>query len=271
MKGPAPNIQEPDERSRVESLRDLRGRVAIVTGAGQGIGRALAKALAGAGAIAVVAEIDASKAQSVVAEIELFNGKAFGVTTDVSDFESVQSMAAKIHRTFGRIDILVNNAGIFSTLKMRPFEEIPLEEWDRVMHVNVTGVMLCCRAVVPYMREARWGRIVNISSGSVSLGRPNYLHYTTSKSALIGMTRSLARELGGFGITVNSVLPGAVFTEIPRETVTPVQKEAIIRMQCIPRAQSPDDLLGTVLHLSSPGSAFLTGQSLTVDGGATHS
>ena len=145
------------------------------------------------------------------------------------------------------------------------------EEWDQVMRVNVTGVMLSTRAVTPAMREARWGRIINMSSGSILLGRPHYLHYTTSKSALIGMTRSLARELGAHGITVNAVLPGPVFTEVPRETVTPVQKKAIVGMQCVPRPQEPRDLIGTLLFLASEGSGFLTGQSITVDGGATHS
>jgi NAD(P)-dependent dehydrogenase (short-subunit alcohol dehydrogenase family) len=129
---------------------------------------------------------------------------------------------------------------------------------------------LCCRAVLPAMRRAKWGRIVNMASGAVTLGRPNYLHYITSKAALVGMTRSMARELGRDGITVNAILPGATFTEIERKTVTPAQKERIVAMQCIPRPEVPEDLVGTILFLASDASAFLTGQALTVDGGATH-
>jgi NAD(P)-dependent dehydrogenase (short-subunit alcohol dehydrogenase family) len=128
----------------------------------------------------------------------------------------------------------------------------------------------CFAAAATIMRKAQWGRIINMSSGAVTLGRPNYLHYVTSKSALVGMTNSLARELGGHGITVNAIMPGPVFTEIPRATVTPEQKERLVAAQCIQRPQKPDDLFGTVLFLASDASAFLTGQSITVDGGCTH-
>jgi 3-oxoacyl-[acyl-carrier protein] reductase len=253
-----------------KARHDLSGRVAIITGAGQGIGRAFALAYAAAGAISVIAEINEASARTVVAEIEASNGQAMTVRTDISNEDSLSEMARTVIAKLGRIDILVNNAAIFSTLKMRPFEDIPLDEWRRVMDVNITGVMLTCRAVLPHMRARQWGRIINMSSGSVLMGRPHYLHYTTSKAALIGMTRSLARELGPDGITVNAIMPGAVFTEIPRETVTPAQTQVIVASQCIHRPQVPDDLVGTVLFLSGEGSAFLTGQSLAVDGGLRH-
>ena len=252
------------------SMSGFAGRVAIVTGAGQGLGRAFAKELAAQGAIVVIAEFNEKTGPSVVAEIVKTGGQAMFVKTDVGDYASVEAMAASVIEKYKRIDILINNAGIFSTLEMRPFEEIPLEEWDRVMHVNVTGSFYCARAVVPAMKQAGWGRIVNMASGAVTLGRPNYLHYITSKSALVGMARSLARELGADGITVNSLLPGATFTEIERATVSPEQKKRIVAMQCVPKPEGPQDLVGTMLFLCSDLSDFVTGQQINVDGGATH-
>jgi 3-oxoacyl-[acyl-carrier protein] reductase len=252
-------------------LFDLTGRVAVVTGAGQGIGRAFARALAECGAIPVIAELNEAKAAAVATEIMDGGGKAFAVTTDVADPASIGEMVEAVADEFGRIDILVNNAGIFSTLEMRPFDQIPLEEWERVLRVNLTGPFLCARAVLPAMRKAKWGRIVNIASGAVRLGRPNYLHYIATKAALAGMSLSMARELGGDGITVNAILPGATFTEIERKTVTPAQKERIVAMQCIPRAETPDDLIGTMLYLASPASGFVTGQNINLDGGVTSS
>lgn len=245
-------------------------RVVVITGAGQGLGRAFAKAFAADGAVAVIAEINENKALSVASEIHDASGEALAVATDVSSQESVNLMIEKVVDRYGRVDVLINNAGIFSTLSMRPFEEIPLDEWNKVLDVNVTGALRCCRAVAPHMKSAGWGRIINMASGAVTLGRPNYLHYITSKAALVGMTRSMARELGSYGITVNAILPGATFTEIERQTVSPAQKERIVASQCIPRPENPDDLTGTALFLASDQSAFLTGQSVTVDGGCTH-
>lgn len=245
----------------------LKDRVAIITGAGQGIGRATAMAFAEAGAIPVIAELDEDKATAVAREI---GNRAMAVKTDAANADSLAEMTATVMKAHGRIDILVNNAAIFSTLEMRPFWEIPEEEWNRVMHVNATGPFLATRAVLGAMREEGWGRVINISSGAVTMGRPNYLHYIASKSALIGMTRSMGRELGDSGITVNAILPGAVFTEVPRKTVTAKQKEMILAMQSIQRPQEPGDLLGTILFLASESSSFMTGQCVTVDGGTTY-
>ncbi len=249
----------------------LKGRVVIITGAGQGIGRVFAKAFALTGARAVIAEINEKKAASVAAEIMQTGGEALAVTTDVADEASIKEMVEVVEDRYGRIDVLINNAGIFSTLEMRPFDQIPLEEWERVLRVNLTGPFLCSRAVLPAMRRAKWGRIINIASGAVRLGRPNYLHYIASKAALSGICLSMARELGGDNITVNAILPGATFTEVERKTVTPAQKERITAMQCVPRAEVPEDLVGAALFLASEASAFVTGQSLNLDGGVTWS
>jgi 3-oxoacyl-[acyl-carrier protein] reductase len=200
-----------------------------------------------------------------------FGGQALAVTTDVADPTSIAAMIDVVESQYGRIDALINNAGIFSTLEMRPFEKIPLDEWEQVLRVNLTGPFLCARAVLPAMRRARWGRIINVASGAVRLGRPNYLHYIAAKAALAGISLSMARELGPDGITVNAILPGATFTEIERKTVTPAQKERIIAMQCIPRAEVPEDLVGAVLFLASEASSFVTGQSINLDGGVTGS
>jgi 3-oxoacyl-[acyl-carrier protein] reductase len=248
----------------------LKGRVVIITGAGQGIGKVFAQAFARCGAIAVIAERNAASGEAVAREIAEAEGQALAITTDVSQQDSIDTMIAATEERYGRIDILINNAGIFSTLDMRPFEQIPLEEWEQVLRVNVTGPFLCARAVLPAMRRAKWGRIINMASGAVTMGRPNYLHYIASKGALAAMTGSMARELGPYGITVNAILPGATFTEIERKTVSPEQKVRIVAQQCIPRAETPADLVGTALFLASDHAAFLTGQCLTVDGGATH-
>jgi NAD(P)-dependent dehydrogenase (short-subunit alcohol dehydrogenase family) len=249
----------------------LKDRVVIITGAGQGIGRVFAKAFAMAGAAVVIAERNEKTAAAVATEILNAEGKALAVTTDVGDPASIAEMIELAEDEFGRIDVLINNAGIFSTLEMRPFDQIPLEEWEQVLRINLTGPFLCARAVLPAMRRAKWGRIINIASGAVRLGRPNYLHYVATKGALAAMSLSMARELGPDGITVNAILPGATFTEIERKTVTPQQKERIVAMQCIPRPEVAEDLVGAALFLASDASAFVTGQSLNLDGGVTGS
>lgn len=249
----------------------LKDRVVIITGAGQGIGRVFAKSFALAGARVVIAELNEERAGKVAAEILEAGGEALAVTTDVADPNSINEMVGFVEDEWDRIDVLINNAGIFSTLEMRPFDQIPLEEWEQVLRVNLTGPFLCARAVLPAMRKRKWGRIINIASGAVRLGRPNYLHYIATKGALLSMSLSMARELGPDGITVNAILPGATFTEIERKTITPAQKERIIAMQCIPRGETPEDLVGAALFLASDASGFVTGQSINLDGGVTGS
>jgi NAD(P)-dependent dehydrogenase (short-subunit alcohol dehydrogenase family) len=268
----AVSTPESDTREGISRGRDfgVRDRVVVITGGGQGIGREYAREFAAAGAVTVIAEVNAESARRVAAEIAEAGGTALAVETDVSDPESVAALVGAVVGEFGRVDVLVNNAAVFSGLAMRPFDEIPLDEWDTVLGVNVTGAFLCARAVAPHMREAGWGRIVNIVSGAVPLGVKNYLHYVTSKAALVGMTNSLARELGGHGITVNAVQPGGTFTEVPRETVTEEGKARLIASQCIQREEVPMDLVGLVLFLSTPAAAFITGQTIACDGGLTH-
>jgi 3-oxoacyl-[acyl-carrier protein] reductase len=245
----------------------LKDKVAIITGAGQGIGRAYAHRLVAEGAKVVVAEVNEAKGKAVSEELLAKGAQSLFVLTDVADETSCQEMAAATVRQFGRIDVLVNNAAVFSTIKMKPFWELSVAEWDRLMAVNVRGVWLASKAVVPQMRQQRAGRIINISSGVVFMGRPHYLHYVASKGAVMSMTRAMARELADTGINVNCITPGATYTEIPRETVTPEQKDAMVKMLCIKRPEEPKDLEGTVVFLASDDAAYITGQTINVDGG----
>lgn len=243
-------------------------QVAVITGAGQGIGRTMAVQFARAGWHVVVADRNGDGAASVAAEIGAEGLAASAVQVDVADEASTQAMADTVRARLGRVDALVNNAAIFSTISMKPFEEISIAEWRQVIDVNITGVFLCTRAVTPLMRKREYGRIVNMSSATVLFGRQNYLHYVTSKSALVGMTRSLARELGGAGITVNAIMPGSVETEVSRDSVTPEQAARIVAGQSVPRRLTPDDVVTTALFLSGRDAGAITGQTVVVDGGA---
>jgi 3-oxoacyl-[acyl-carrier protein] reductase len=267
-------IHAPEDSGVPAAARDfsVKDRVVIITGAGQGIGREFARQFAAAGAVPVVADLNLAKAEQVLAEIEAAGGAAMAVKVDVADRASVDAMVAAVLAKHGRIDALINNAAIFATLQKRPFDQIPLQEWEQVMRINVTGVFNCVSAVAPVMRQAEWGRVVNISSDSVRLGVANYLHYVTSKAALIGMTNSLARELGPHGITVNCIRPGGVATEVER-TVNPTleRRQQMLAQQCVPKGQVPSDLVGLVMFLSTPAAAFISGQTIACDGGLTHS
>lgn len=248
----------------------LTGKVAVVTGGAQGIGRAFSFAFAAAGYRVIVADIDSRKASAVVSELCAAGHDVGAQELDVGDPSSVAAAFDEIVATHGAVDILVNNAALFSTLAVKPFEQLSLEEWNAVLRVNITGVFLCCKAAVPTMRKAGFGRIINIASAAARMGRPNYLHYIASKGAVEAMTRSLARELGPAGVTANTIAPGAIFTEIPRATVTDAQKVAIFSAQCVPRPGAPSDLVSTALHLASNESGFVTGQTFIVDGGVLH-
>ncbi|MBT5459200.1 MAG: SDR family oxidoreductase [Rhodospirillaceae bacterium] len=250
--------------ARYDSLKD---RVIIITGAGQGIGRGYAHHFAAQGAIPVIAELNGENGARVKEEIEAKGARAHAFQTDVSDMASVSEMVEGVLKAEGRVDVLINNAAIFSRITMAPFWELPLDEWDSAMNVNVTGSFYCARAVVPAMQEAKWGRIVNVTSGTVQLGSANYLHYITSKSAMIGMTRSMARELGPWNVTVNTFWPGITKTEVPRPSAPDEVFEMFAQRQCLPRLTTIEDLAKPMLFLCSDEAQYMTGQIFEPDGG----
>jgi len=246
---------------------DLTGRVVIVTGGGKGIGKVYAEQFAKAGARVVAADIDEAAAKSVADALTDQGFEGLGLAVDISSEESTTAMAQAALDRFGAIDVLVNNASLMSVLARRSWMEIPVEEWDRVMAVNLRGMFLSCRAVFPVMRARKYGKIVNISSSRVWEGNPNRLHYTTSKAGVIGFTRALAREVGEFGITVNAVTPGMTQSETQVASSSGNYLAARVAGRAIERVQVPDDLVGAVMFLSTAASDFMTGQTINVDGG----
>lgn len=242
----------------------LAGKVAVVTGAARHLGAAYCRTLAHEGADVVIADI--LDGEPVADEIRAKGGKALALTVDVSKEEDTHRMAAATVKAFGRIDLLINNAAIFINLQRHPFYEITGDEWDKVSAVNIKGPFLCAKAVFPQMKEQKSGKIINISSSTAYWGTPNFLHYVASKAALIGMTRSLAREVGEFGICVNAIAPGLVQHE--GQNAPKALAELQLKERAIKRLQTPDDLMGTLVFLCSSDSDFMTGQSIVVDGGS---
>ena len=248
----------------------LDGRVAIITGGGHGIGKAYAARLAAEGAKVAIAELDGKAASAVAVELTAQGYQAIAVQTDVADEASVNNMAALTIAKFGRIDVLVNNAAIFATVPMSrsPFDEISIDEWDRMMSVNVKGTWLACRAVVPQMRKQAYGKIINVSSGTALKGSPSRIHYVTSKAGILGFTKTLANEVGKHGICVNCVAPGSTLSEEnPDEDILKMRAQAA-NARALKRVQTPDDLTGAVVFFASADSDFITGQTLVVDGGS---
>ena len=239
--------------------------VAIVTGAAKGLGRTYALALAADGWSVVAADV--LDLGPVVGEIVAAGGSVQAVPTDVSDERATQELAAATLERFGRVDVLVNNAAIFTSIEKKPFDALTVEEWDRMFAVNVRGTWLCCKAVAPAMKDARAGRIVNVSSMTVPGGLPRFLHYVASKAAIVGLTRALARELGEWDICVNAIAPDYVPHDADYAAQQPEMAAALARQRCFQRDMAPDDLVGTLRYLVGPGSAFVTGQTLYVNGG----
>ena len=240
----------------------------IVTGGASGIGRAIAERFARDGAAVVIADV--SGAEMAAEAIRAEGGEAAGTICDIADPAACKAMAEAALAAFGRIDVLVNNAGLYSSLKLTAFEEIPPEEWQRVLAVNVMGAGLATAAVTPMMRAQGEGVIINISSGTPFKGVPFLLHYVASKGAINAMTKALAKELGPSGIRVNGVAPG--FTMSDGVKANPEQVSALqeisLRARIIARDQLPEDIVGAVSFLASPDAAFMTGQTIVVDGGA---
>jgi 3-oxoacyl-[acyl-carrier protein] reductase len=246
-------------------MRRLEGRVAIVTGGGHGIGRAYAGRLVEEGAQIVIAELDGPAGERVAAELG-----GLAVRTDVADEKSTNEMARRTVERFGRIDVLVNNAAIFATVPMSraPFDEIDPAEWDRMMAVNLRGTWLACRAVIPQMRKQKYGKIINISSGTALKGSASRIHYVTSKAGILGFTRTLAMEVGQDNICVNCIAPGSTLSEEnPNEGIVKY-RQAAASTRALQRMQKPEDLVGAVAFFASSDSDFVTGQTLVVDGGA---
>ncbi len=249
----------------------LDTRVAIVTGGGAGIGKAYSLCLADEGAKVVVADIDFEAAKTVAKEIEQMGKESLPLKTDVSVQKSTLEMARTTAERFGRIDILVNNAALFTALgAAKPWDKVDVEEWDRVMAVNLRGLFLCCQAVVPYMITQRKGKVINISSGTAYRGLVGAIHYVTSKAGIIGFTRALARELAGQNINVNTIAPGLTLSEgviAGGGFMTQEGQKQLKAMRCVQRDMYPTDLVGTLIFLASDDSDFICGETIVVDGG----
>jgi NAD(P)-dependent dehydrogenase (short-subunit alcohol dehydrogenase family) len=249
---------------------NLDGKVAIVTGGARGIGRSYAQALADAGAGVLIADVREEEGQQTAKAIEADGGRALFQTVDVTDPASTEAMAANVASEFGGVDILINNAAMFASLRGGLFSDIDPERWDRTMAVNVKGPFLCIRAVVPHMRARGGGAVVNQSS-IAAFGLGGMLDYSTSKAALIGLTKNVALELGRDGIRVNAIAPGGVATEANAEITGDPEFKAMAERakqnQAIGFPIQPDDLVGPMLYLVSDASKFMTGQTIVVDGG----
>lgn len=250
--------------SEVRTRGRLADRVIIVTGAGQGIGKIYAHGLAAEGAKLILADI--SDPVMVAKRIVSDGGQAISHAADITDAVAVGALVAAAEQQYGTVHALVNNAAIYTALSPKKFWDISSEEWDRVMQVNTRGSFECAKAVAPIMMRGGYGKIVNVASGTLFKGSPGLMHYVASKGAIVAMTRVMARELGEFNICVNAIAPG--FTESEMATEQAKRSGATVQSRCFKRAETPEDLVGTVVFLCSAESDFITGQTIVVDGGS---
>ena len=248
--------------------RPLTGRVALVTGGAMGIGFAAARHLAQRGATVIIA--DRQGAEQAAADLRELDLSAHGTAVDVSSEDAVNTLADTVIGQHGKLDILLNNAGIYSSLKPAPFETLSVDQWRRVFDVNVMGIFLVCRALLPLLKSSEHARIINISSGVAFKGNPWMAHYVASKGAVISLTRALATELGSHAITVNSVAPGFTLSDGVHGNPDLVAgvKEPSLRNRVLARDMLPADLTGAIDFFAGDQAAFITGQTLVVDGGA---
>lgn len=243
-------------------MYNLKDKVVIITGAGGGLGKAFALAFANEGAKVAIADINSEGAAQTSKEIK----GSIAVTVDVTSEESVKAMAQKVMDKYGRIDVLVNNAAIYAGIQRKPFYELSEKEWDLVINVNLKGTWMASKAVFPFMKEQGGGKIINISSATVMSGSPQWSHYVASKGGVIGLTRSMAREVGDFNINVNNIAPGFTLTEASLSLMDNA-KEYGVQRGAIKRGSNAEDIVGTALYLASKASDFVTGQTIVVDGG----
>ena len=242
----------------------LKNKVAVITGGAQGIGRAIALGMAREGAKIVVADLQSEKAGSVADEVKILGGDALGFEVNVADESSVKRLAEATFAEFGRVDILVNDAGVYLKSSVVDMSEA---DWDRTLDINLGGNFLCCRAFVPAMREQKSGRIISMASGIGHYGMKQFSHYAASKAAIIGFVKSLARELGPDGITVNAICPGSANTAMPRGHRSEEEVMQRLHSTPLPHVLEPADIAGPVLFLASDAAAYITGQSYNINCG----
>ena len=241
-------------------------KVVVVTGAGRGLGRAFAERLASEGARIVIAEIDEKLGHQTAEVIRKAGHESVFVSIDIASIESTEAMAATVLSKWGRIDGLVANAALANSVGGATYDEITVEQWDRIMQVNVRGTWLTCRAVAPHMQRQKHGSIVTLSSDTAHWGSPRLLHYVTSKGAVEAFTRAMARELGPDGVRINCVAPGLLNNDAT-SGVPQAKREWNIQNRAIRREGTPGDIVGLVSFLLSDDASFITGQLIVADGG----